>query len=327
MRAAQIKALGGPELIAVVESAAPVPGPSDVVIRVSHGSVNHVDTFVRSGAWSTPVALPLTIGRDAVGTVSYAGAAAAAAFEVGQPVWTNSMGFSGRDGALAEYVAAPMDRVFAYPAGVAAADMAALAHPGSTAHLALFRHGRLRLDEHVLVVGAGGNVGSIAVQLAHFAGAEVTAVARPHHHERLRQLGADRVLDLDAVRTGTLTREVDLVVDAAGVNDLSRYCSLAAHGARIVLIAGMGKAAEVPVGTIYLKGLHITGFAISNASIGDLADAAAGLGHALSSRGLIPPEIVVRPLHDVADAHRDIEDDVVRGKQVIEVRPSSDPNE
>lgn len=324
MRAAQVRVLGGPELIEVVESVAPVPGPADVVIRVSHGSVNHVDTFVRSGAWPTPVALPLTIGRDAVGLVSRLGAAAAASFEVGQPVWTNSMGFAGRDGALAEYVAVPMERVFALPVGVAPADMAALAHPGSTAHLALFRHGQLRLDQHVLVVGAGGNIGSVAVQLAHFAGAEVTATARPHHHDRLRQLGADRVLDLDATRIDTLAREVDVVVDAAGINDLSRYCSLAAPGARIVLVAGMGSTAEVPVGTVYLKGLHITGFAISNASIQDLADAAAGVSHALSRHGLVPPEIVVRPLCDVAAAHRDIEDDVVRGKQVIEVRSSAD---
>lgn len=325
MRSAQITALGGPDRIAIVESPVPAPGPSDVLIRVSHGSVNHVDTFVRSGAWPTPLTLPLTVGRDAVGTVSAVGAAAEAAFEVGQSVWTNSLGFAGRDGALAEYVTAPVERVFALPAGVAAVDMAALAHPGSTAHLALFRHGGLQLDDHLLVVGAGGNIGSIAVQLAHFAGADVTAVARPHHHDRLRRLGADRVLDLEALRHGDLAREVDVVVDAAGVNDLVTYSSLAAHGARIVLVAGMGTSAEIPVGAVYLKGLHLTGFAISHASVADLAGAAAGLGHSLSRHGLVPPDVIVRPLAEVADAHRDIEDDLVRGKQVIEVR-SADPN-
>src|SRR5207253_765147 len=112
------------------------------------------DTFVRSGAWRTPLEFPFVIGRDLVGTVAAAGAGAGG-FRVGDRVWCNSLGHDGRQGAAAEQAVVPVDRLYHLPDGVDPVDAVALAHPAATAHLALFTHGRLRAGESVAVLGAG----------------------------------------------------------------------------------------------------------------------------------------------------------------------------
>ncbi|MBH0245615.1 alcohol dehydrogenase catalytic domain-containing protein, partial [Streptomyces cavourensis] len=108
MLAAYIEQLGSPDTIRYGELPQPVPQAGEVLVDVSVASVNHVDTFVRSGAWRTPVTFPFVIGRDLAGTV--AAAAPGTGFEVGERVWCNSMGHAGRQGAAAERVAARLPR-------------------------------------------------------------------------------------------------------------------------------------------------------------------------------------------------------------------------
>ncbi|RST16622.1 NADPH:quinone reductase, partial [Streptomyces sp. WAC04770] len=116
MLAAYIEQLGSPDTIRYGELPQPVAQAGEVLVDVSVASVNHVDTFVRSGAWRTPVTFPFVIGRDLAGTV--AAAAPGTGFEVGERVWCNSMGHAGRQGAAAERVAVPADRLYRLPDGV-----------------------------------------------------------------------------------------------------------------------------------------------------------------------------------------------------------------
>ncbi|RPK62548.1 alcohol dehydrogenase [Streptomyces sp. ADI96-02] len=130
MLAAYIEQLGAPGTIRYGELPPPVARAGEVVVDVRVASVNHVDTFVRSGAWRTPLTFPFVIGRDLAGTV--AETAPGTGFEVGERVWCNSMGHAGRQGAAAERVAVPADRLYRLPDEVNPEDAVALAHPAAT---------------------------------------------------------------------------------------------------------------------------------------------------------------------------------------------------
>jgi len=102
VKAAYITTLGSPDVITYGEMDRPVPGPTDVLVRVEAAAVDPVDTFVRSGAYRTPTPFPFVLGRDLVGTVAETGPGATG-FAVGDRVWSHSMGHGGRQGVTAEY--------------------------------------------------------------------------------------------------------------------------------------------------------------------------------------------------------------------------------
>jgi NADPH:quinone reductase-like Zn-dependent oxidoreductase len=169
VRAAYITELRPAESIRVGELPVPVPGPTDVLVRVEVVVVDPVDTMVRSGAYPTPTPFPFVVGRDLVGTVAEAGAGAAG-FAPGDPVWCNSLGHGGRQGSFAEYAVVAAERLYHLPAGVDPVAAVAVLHPAATAYLALFRHGGLSPTEAVYVAGAAGNVGTALTSLARTAG-------------------------------------------------------------------------------------------------------------------------------------------------------------
>ncbi|MEU9335495.1 NADPH:quinone reductase [Streptomyces sp. NPDC048290] len=321
MFAAYIEEFGSPDTIRWGELPAPRPGPTDVLVDVEVAAVNHVDTFVRSGAWRTPVPLPFVIGRDLAGTVAEA-SPGAVGFHPGDRVWCNSMGHAGRSGAAAEQVVVPADRLYHLPPGVDPAAAVAVAHPAATAHLALFTHGRLRAGESVVVLGGGGNVGSALTLMAARAGARVVVTASARDTDRCRALGADQVIDYRAPDVTARLRDAcpggaDLFLDTTGTNDLETALGLLARRGRIVVLAGMGTRPVLPAGALYLDDHTVTGFAISQATVTELADAAAGLNRLLADGSLRPPAIVALPLERAAEAHRLLESGAVRGKIVL----------
>ncbi|GLF99432.1 NADPH:quinone reductase [Streptomyces yaizuensis] len=321
MRAAYLEQFGPPDVIRYGELPDPEPGPNDVLVDVAVAAVNHVDTFVRSGAWRTPVPLPFVVGRDLAGTVAAAGPGAVG-FAPGDRVWCNSLGYAGRQGAAAERAVVPADRLYRLPDGVDPADAAAVAHPAATAHLALFVHGRLRAGETVVVLGAGGNVGSALVLMAARAGARVVAVAHPRDTDRLVALGAAHTVDYRADGLTERLRElapdgVDLFLDTSARNDLESAVDLLARRARIVLLAGLHTRPVLPAGKLYVKDCSLVGFAISQATGDELAGAARGLNRLLADGSLRPRRIEPMPLRAAAEAHRLVEEGKVAGKVVL----------
>ncbi|MDF2260708.1 NADPH:quinone reductase [Streptantibioticus ferralitis] len=321
MRAAYIEQLGPPEIIRYGELPTPQPGPNDVLVDVTVATVNHVDTFVRSGAWRTPVEFPFVIGRDLVGTVAAAGPGAPG-FAVGDRVWCNSLGHGGRQGAAADQAVVPVDRLYHLPDGVDPGDAVAMAHPAATAYLALFTHGRMRPGETVVVLGAAGNVGAAVVVMAAEAGARVIAVASARDAEYCRSLGAAEVIDyrdpdvpkrvLQASAHG-----VDLHVDTAAHNDLDTAVGLLAKRGRIVLLAGMRTRPVLPVGPLYLKDCSAVGFAISQATTAELAEAAVAINRLLANGRLRPRRTRTLPLSEAAEAHRAVEAGEAHGIRLI----------
>jgi NADPH:quinone reductase-like Zn-dependent oxidoreductase len=321
MYAAYIEELGPPDVIRYGPLPDPQPGPTDVLVDVAAATVNPVDTFVRSGAWRTPLEFPFVIGRDLAGTVAAVGPGAPG-FAVGDRVWCNSLGHAGRQGAAATRAVVPVDRLYHLPPGVTEADAVTVAHPAATAYLALFTHGRLRTGDTVVVVGAGGNVGGAAVVLAVEAGARVIAVAAGRDADHCRALGAAEVVDYHDPASVERIRQacpagVDMYVDTAGHNDLTAAVGLLAKRGRVVLLAGMRSRPVLPVGELYLKDCSVVGFAISQATSAELAEAADTINRLLARGALRPRAVEKLPLREAARAHRMLEAGELRGRRVV----------
>jgi NADPH:quinone reductase-like Zn-dependent oxidoreductase len=218
MRAVVYRAYGGPEVVEVVERPRPVADPGTVVVRVEASSVGASDAAFRSGE---PFAArlfsglrrprPIVQGADFAGTVEAVGDGVTDVGP-GDPVW----GATGVEmGSHADYVRVKASGVIARrPEGLSPADAAALVD--ATAMAFLRDTAQLRSGERVLVNGASGAVGTMAVQLALAWGAEVTAVCSAERADAVRALGVTRVLDYRAVDIPRLADRFDVVFDVNG---------------------------------------------------------------------------------------------------------------
>lgn len=319
MRAAVIHELGPAESIRLEDVQVPRPSSGEVLVRVSATTANHVDTFVRSGAYVTRLPFPFTVGRDVVGFVEAVGSDVVGV-SPGDPVWCNSLGHDGRQGAAAEFALVPMNRLYRVPSGVDPIELIALAHPAATAWLALVEHGHLGAAGAVFVGGAGGNVGSCAVGFARALDASVVGTAGSHDLARLADSG---VLAFDYRDPGLgaalerAARGTDVWLDTSGTLALSTTIPLLAERGRIVLVAGIGRHDRFTFGDLYTYDRSIVGFAISNATVAELARAATAIGDAMASGALWIPPIEVRPLAEMAAVHSELESGKVRGRRIV----------
>ncbi|MEV6834006.1 NADPH:quinone reductase [Streptomyces sp. NPDC051133] len=324
MRAAYIEEVGSAGVIRYGEITAPRPGPTDVLVNVLATTVNPVDTFVRSGAFATPMDFPFVIGRDLVGTVAEAGPGVTG-FRPGDLVWCNSLGHDGRQGAAAEQAVVAAGRLYHLPAGVDPYAAVAAFHPAATAYLALFVHGRFRVGETVLVAGAAGNVGSALVTMAVRAGARVLATAGARDGAYCAERGAEQVFDYrdpDLIRKirEAAPSGIDVLVDTAGVNDLENTVDLLARRGRVVLLAGARSRPVLPAGALYTNDRSVVGFVISHASPDELAEAAAYVNDLLAGGDLRPRTVEVFPLRAAADVHARMEEGALHGVRPV-LRP------
>ena len=208
---------------AVQDVPQPEPAPGEVLVEVEAASVNGFDLSVAAGyVWDMiPHEFPVVLGRDLVGTVTAVGDGVDSV-SVGARVAgvIPGMALSARNGSFTEYVALPATAVTAVPSGVDAPQAAVIGLAGVAAHDALEALS-IHSGETVLISGATGGVGSIAVQLAVAAGATVIGTARPGQEEEyVRSLGAahtvDYTGDITAAVKAIAPQGVDKVLHAAG---------------------------------------------------------------------------------------------------------------
>ncbi|WNK20975.1 NADPH:quinone reductase [Halomonas piscis] len=322
MQAAFIRETGGTDRIEIGELPVPPLGPTDVLVRMEASEVNHVDLFVRSGAFPTHTPFPFVIGRDLVGTVVEAGSGVAA-FAANDRVWCNSLGHDGRQGAFAEYAVVSAERLYPLPPGVAPLEAAAVLHGAATAHIGLTREARLAAGETLLVEGAGGGVGSAVVQMAAARGARVIATASAEDADWCRRCGAEAVFDYhrddlyrqvqDAAPEG-----VNVWWDCSGRHDFAHCLPLMAPGGRAVVMAGLqGAAPALPVGAMYTREITLHGFALSNAGVSDLAQAARAINRLLAAGRLKGRIGATYPLAQAAAAHEAMAAGAVRGRIAV----------
>lgn len=239
MKAALINAYGGPEVIEIRDVAPPTVGPGHVLIRSAAGSFNPADAAIRAGALKTvlPVAFPYVLGVDTAGVVEAVGEGVGN-FAVGDRVFA-FVNFV-KQGSLSELVVVDATEVARAPSSIALADAAVLPGVGCTAWQGLFVHGDLQPGQRVLILGASGGVGSIAVQLAKWRGAHVVAEASRRNASLLSKLGAHQVLAYDDEATNSAPIDpVDLIFNAsaASAEELTSRMSLIHRGGVMVSAA------------------------------------------------------------------------------------------
>jgi len=211
----------------------PVPGDTEILIRVRTTSLNAADYRL----FKMGLGIPNTriFGADVAGTIESVGKSVLT-FKPGEDVVadTSGCGFGG----MAEYVRASQNTVVRKPPGVSFEDAAASPMASVTALQALRDAGGIKQGQKVLIHGASGGVGTFAVQLAKFYDADVTAVCSTGNVQRIRDLGADHVIDYraeDFTRNGI---RYDLIVAVNGYHPLSAYKRSLAPAGTYVMIGG-----------------------------------------------------------------------------------------
>ena len=215
MKAVCIYAFGGPEVLVYEDAPRPRPGKGEILVRVHAAGINPVDWKIREGHLEEMLhhTLPLVLGWDVSGVVEALGSGAGR-FRVGDEVFSKPD--IARDGAYAEFIVIKESEVALKPKSLDYVHAAALPLAGLTAWQTLFDAGGLSSGQRVLIHGAAGGVGSLAVQLAKWKGAQVIGTASAHNHEFLRKLGVDQVIDYDTERFEDVIQPVDVVLDTRG---------------------------------------------------------------------------------------------------------------
>ncbi len=215
MKAIRIHSYGGADQMQLDDAPIPPCGPHDVLVRVVAAGVNPLDWKLRNGAMAdrVPQAFPITLGQDGAGVVRAVGGAVTD-FKTGDEVYFYAE--LGRGGSYAEYVAVAADQVALKPRTASFAAAAALPAPGQAAWTALMDTAHIERGQRVLIHGAAGALGSIAVQLAKQQGLHVVATASAADLALVRSLGADEVIDYRAQRFQDIVIGMDVVLDTLG---------------------------------------------------------------------------------------------------------------
>lgn len=302
MKAAYIKQLGGD--IYYGDFAEPRLKADEVLVKVEACAVNYVDTFVYSGSFQTNLTLPFVLGRDAVGIVERIGSNVDAVAS-GERVWTNSMGYEGRPGVIAEKISLPQNRLFKAPEGIDPIILAASVHSAATAAIILADVMAIKPQQTLLVEGAAGHVGTKLVELAASLGAQVITTANPKDFSRLKQLGATACYDYHAEMLFSQIKTdypiIERVIDTSGKVSLQENLNLAAQKGEVTLItAPVENSFTFNVRAFYTQSQKINGFVISHASLTELQRAGAQINQAFANGQLLEENISVHSFAETA---------------------------
>src|SRR6476660_8947285 len=210
MKAAFIERHGGPEVLKYGDMPDPVAGPGQVVVDIVAASVNGADWKVRDGKSGQLSRFPYILGRDFSGVVSAVGTGVTD-LRVGDDVF--AVCDVGQEGAYAEKIAIKAAIVAKKPNSLSHLEAAALALAGLTAICTVEDTLKLKAGETILIQGGAGGVAAFAIQLAKHLGARVITTASASNHEYLRTIGADEIIDYNAVDFTKVVTGCDAVFD------------------------------------------------------------------------------------------------------------------
>lgn len=326
MKAAVRDRYGPPEVVEIREIERPVPSADQLLVRVRAASVNRADLDNLYPRWQfLRLFLGLRrprmrgVGSDMAGVVESVGPSATR-FRPGDEVFSDLFNFG--QGAFAEYVCAPEKAFAAMPAGMTFEEAATLPHSAVLALQGLrLRGGRtIRPTDKVLVVGASGNVGPFAVQIAKSMGAEVTGVASSEKLDFVRSLGADHVIDYRAVDATRSGQQYDWILDVEARQSIFRWRRALRPKGVYVTLGG-------PPSTLLTAGL--LGLLISR--LGDKwtgvmfwwkpfnPDDVETLKELIAAGKLKPAIDRIFPLGEVVDALRHVDEGRAMGKVVVTI--------
>jgi NADPH:quinone reductase-like Zn-dependent oxidoreductase len=232
IRKMRIHSFGGPEVLTADEVEISQPDASQVLVTVKAASINPVDFKIRGGKYPAVKEdrLPYTLGRDVSGIVEKCGAQATL-FSVGDEV-VGMVGIGG--GGYAEKVALDQSAATKKPPSLDYVRAAAIPLAGQTAWQGLFKHGKLKAGQSVLIHGGSGGVGHFAIQFAKAKGARVLTTVSTSNVEFARSLGADVVIDYTKQRFEDHAADLDMVFDLIDGETRERSWKLLKPGGTLV---------------------------------------------------------------------------------------------
>lgn len=305
MKAVQIEKFGGTEVLRERSIRVPVPGETELLVKVDAAGVNPVDYKIRSGNYPAVkhARLPYVLGREISGTVIQCGEASNG-FARGDRIFA----MPGIDrGGYAEYVTVNPSEAALTPKSLDPIVAGAVPLAALTAWQGLIRHGGLTAGERVLIHGGSGGVGHFAIQFAKAKGAHVATTVSAAHIDFVRNLGADQAIDYENERFEDGVGQVDLVFDLVGGETQGRSWQVLGKGGR--LVSTLTEPSRHNAAARGARGMRYT----VQESGADLAEIAALLEH-----GQVQA-IIARafPLAQAAEAQQFLENDHPAGKVVL----------
>lgn len=308
MKAVRIHTYGNIDVLAYEDALRPTPADGEVLIHAFATSVNPFDVAVRAGYMTSyfNYPLPLILGTDVSGVIENVGPGVTA-FKRGDAVYARA-GVS-RDGANAEYVVAAASDVAAKPKTLDFVHSAALPHVSLTAWQALIELADLKKGQTVLIHGAAGGVGHIALQLARWLGAHVIGTAS-NNINLIRELGVDQAIDYATTPFENVVHNVDVVLDTIGGDTQQRSWGVLKPGG--ILVSTVQPPSQETAATYGVRQAMV----FSSPPIGKVLTQIAEL----VDTGQIKPHVsAVFPLEEIQKAHGMIEGKHTGGKIILEV--------
>lgn len=306
MRTITQQKLGGPEVLTIADVPAPRPFPTEVTVRVKAIGLNPLEALIRAGEFPLIGRPPFILGWDVSGVVE---AAQTWRFKPGDEVFGMPL-FPRVANAYAEVVSAPALHLVRKPSSLSHAEASALPTVGLTAWQGLVDLGSVTAGDRVLIHGAGGGVGHVAIQIAKSFGAYVIATASSGKREFVESLGADEVIDYRAVDFARAVRDIDIVLDTLGGETPDRSLGVLRPGGHLVTAVAMRDpklAAKFETAGMRFSGIAVDPDPVALRRIVELVE----------QDGLRVHVQETFPFERVADAHRVLDDGHLQGKIVL----------
>jgi NADPH2:quinone reductase len=316
MKAIRVHQFGEPDVLKFEDVPDPKPGAGQVVVTMKAVGVNPVETYIRAGRYG-PKEFPYTPGNDGAGVIEATGTDVK--WKKGDRVYVaGSIG-----GTYAQLALCDAKKVHRLPENASFEEGAALGVPAATAWRGLFQRGGGQRGETLLIHGASGGVGTMAVQLGRDAGLIIIGTAGSEKgRELVKKLGAQHVLDhhspdyLKEVMNITQGRGVNLILEMLANVNLGKDLTVLAKFGRVVVIGSRGKVEIDPRDTMG-RDADIRGMTINNLNDQDYAAIHAGIVGAVEKGKLKPIIDMKLPLAEAARAHSLVMEGDSHGKIVL----------
>jgi NADPH:quinone reductase-like Zn-dependent oxidoreductase len=325
MKAIISRRYGSPDTLKLKEVPKPTPRDNEVLVKIKAASVNAADVEIIRGAWSMRMQGPLRPrhkipGSDIAGVVEAVGKNITK-FHPGEEVFGDT--FMAGFGAFAEYKCAPEKEMWIKPPGMTFEEASCYPQSGLIALQGLRNKHPINKGQKVLINGAGGGMGTFAIQIAKYYGAEVTAVDHTTKMDMLRDLGADHVMDYtkeDYTKTG---KTYDLILDVVAHKTPKDYARALTNNGNFVIVGG----SRATIFKVLLFGRSATKDTNKKMGLNDWhSDRNEDMKFLMElfAKEKVKPVIDKRyPLSEVPEAYRYLEEGHVKGKLVITMENAS----
>ncbi len=327
MKAVLIDEFGGVDVLKVGEAERPAPKNDEVLIKVVATSINRPDLVQRQGKYPPPAGDSVILGLEVAGTIAELGSEVSG-WQVGDRVMSLVGG-----GGYAEYAVAYACHLMPIPKSMSFEEAACVNESYITAFLNVFMIGGLKDGQTAILHGGGGGVNTAAIQLAKALTptAKLIVTAHPSKLERVKELGADLVIDFtttpdfsEDVKEFTAKKGVDVILDHVGAKYLAPNMASLGYTGKLVIIGIIsGIKAELNLALMMVKRQQIIGSVLRSRPVPEKGEIVAEFTRRalpkFADRTIVPIIEQVFPIEQIQAAHRMMEEDKHFGKIVLTV--------